>query len=122
MIQPNNNVKHAMEQLRLANKTVEYTPVYPTFLRFARPTGGLVPHGISCRRGVDEADGILIYDPRCKQYLGYFPGDPVQHRQTLILPCTNGAQYDTTGQEHPAPAPVEAEYGTCTVIGPVEDR
>ena len=122
MIQPNNNVKHAMEQLRLANKTIDYTPVYPTFLRFARPTGGLVPHGISCRRGVDEADGILIYDPKSKQYLGYFPGDPVQHRQTLILPCTNGAQYDTTGQEHPAPAPVKAKYGTCTVIGPVEDH
>lgn len=122
MIRPSDDVKHAMEQLHLANKTVEYTPVYPTFLRFARPTGGLVPHGISCRRGVDEADGILIYDPGSKQYLGYFPGDPVQHRQTLILPCTNGAQYDTTGQEHPAPAPVEAEYGTCTVIGPDGDR
>lgn len=122
MIQPNNNVKHAMEQLRLANKTIDYTPVYPTFLRFARPTGGLVPHGISCRRGVDEAEGILIYDPGSKQYLGYFPGDPVQHRQTLILPCTNGAQYDTTGQKHPAPAPVKAKYGTCTVIGPVEDH
>lgn len=122
MIQPNNDVKHAMEQLRLANKTIEYTPVYPTSLRFARPTVELVPHGISCRRGVDEADGILIYDPESKQYLGYFPGDPAQHRQTLILPCTNGAQYDMTGQEHPAPAPVEDEYGTCTVIGPVEDH
>lgn len=122
MIQPNDDVKHAMEQLRLANKTVEYTPVYPTLLRFTRPTGGLVPHGISCRRGVDEADGILIYDPKSKQYLGYFPGDPAQHRQTLILPCTNGAQYDTTGREYPAPAPVEAEYGTCTIVGTVEEH
>lgn len=122
MIQPSDDVKHAMGQLRLSNKTIEYTPVYPKLLRFARPTVELVPHGISCRRGVDEAEGILIYDPEFKQYLGYFSGDPVQHRQTLILPCTNGAQYDTTGQEHPAPAPVEAEYGTCTVIGPVEDH
>lgn len=122
MIQPNDDVKHAMGQLRLANKTIDYTPVYPTCLRFTRPTGGLVHHGISCRRGADEAEGILIYDPESKQYLGYFPGDPVQHRQTLILLCTNGARYDTTGQEHPAPAPVEAEYGTCTVIGPVEDH
>jgi len=122
MIQPNDDVKHAMGQLRLVNKTIDYTPVYPTFLRFRRPTVGLVPHGISCRRGVDEAEGILIYDHQSKQYLGYFPGDPAQHRQTLILPCTNGAQYDMTGQEHPAPAPVEDEYGTCTVIGPVEDH
>lgn len=122
MTQPSDDVKHAMEQLRLANKTIDYTPVYPTFLRFRRPTGGLVPHGISCRRGVDEAEGILIYDPGSKQYLGYFPGDPAQHRQTLILPCTNGAQYDMTGQEHPAPAPVEDEYGTCTVIGQAEDH
>ena len=122
MIRPSDDVKHAMEQLRLANKTVEYTPVYPKLLRFARPTGGLVPHGISCRRGVDEAEGILIYDPKSNQYLGYFPGDPAQEKKTLILPCTNGAAYDTTGQEHPAPVPVEAEYGTCTVIGPVEDH
>ena len=122
MIQPSDDVKHAMEQLHLANKTVEYAPVYPKLLRFTRPTVELVPHDISYRRGVDEAEGILIYDPESKQYLGYFPGDPVQHRQTLILPCTNGAQYDTTGQEHPAPAPVGAEYGTCTAIGPVEDH
>ena len=111
-----------MERLNLVNKTIEYTPVYPTFLRFTRPTIGLVPHGISCRRGVDEAEGILIYDPKSKQYLGYFPGDPAQHRQTLILPCTNGAAYDTTGQEHPAPAPIEDEYGTCTVIDPVDNH
>lgn len=122
MIQPNDNVKHALEQMHLANKTVEYTPVYPTLLRFTRPTCGLVPHGISYRTEVDEAEGILVYDPRSKQYLGCFPGDPAQHRQTLILPCTNGARYDTTGHEHPAPVPVEAEYGTCTVIGPVENH
>lgn len=122
MIKTSKEIRTAMERLHLVNKTIEYTPVYPTLLRFARPTGGLVPHGIACRRGVVEAEGILIYDPESKQYLGYFPGDPAQHRQTLILPCTNGAQYDTTGQEHPAPAPVETKHGTCTVIGPVEDQ
>ena len=122
MIKTSKEIRTAMERLHLVNKTVEYTPVHPTFLRFTRPTIGLVPHGISCRRGVDEADGILIYDPKSKQYLGYFPGDPAQHRQTLILPCTNGAAYDTTGQEHPAPAPVEDEYGTCTVIDPVDNH
>ena len=120
MIKTSKEIRTAMERLHLVDKTVEYTPVYPTLLRFTRPTVELVPHGISCRRGVDEADGILIYDPKSKQYLGYFPGDPAQHRQTLILPCTNGAQYDMTGQEHPAPAPVDAEYGTCTIVGTVE--
>lgn len=122
MIKTSDKIRTAVERLHLADKTIDYIPVNQSFLRFSCPTGGLVPHGISYRRGVDEADGILIYDPESRQYLGYFPGDPAQHRQTLILPCTNGAQYDTTGQEHPAPAPVGAEYGTCTVIGPDGDH
>lgn len=122
MIKTSDKIRTAVERLHLADETIDYIPVNQSFLRFFCPTGELVKHGISYTPGVDETEGILIYDHQSKQYLGYFPGDPAQHRQTLILPCTNGAQYDMTGQEHPAPAPVEDEYGTCTVIGPVEDH
>ena len=120
MIKTSDKIRTAVDRLHLADKTIDYIPVNQSFLRFSCPTGELVKHGISYTPGVSEAEGILVYDPESKQYLGHFLGDPVQHRQTLILPCTNGAQYDTTGQEHPAPAPVEAEYGTCTIVGTVE--
>lgn len=121
MIKTSKEIRTAMERLYLVDKTIGYIPVYPSLLRFTRPTVGLVPHGISCSHGVDEAEGILLYSPKAKQYLGYFPGDPTEHRKTLILPCTNGTAYDTTGQKHPTPAPVEAEYGTCTVAETVEE-
>lgn len=109
-----------MEQLHLMDKTNSYILVNPTILKFSCPTGELVKHGISYTPGVSEAEGILVYDQKTKQYFGYFPDRKPAGTRLWMLTCTNGAQYDTTGQEHPAPAPVEAEYGTCTIVGTVE--
>lgn len=122
MIKTSDKIRTAVERLHLVDKTIDYIPVNQSFLRFSCPTGELVKHGNSYRPGVNEAEGILLYDPKTKQYFGYFPDRKPTGTSLWLLTCTNGAQYDTTSQEHPAPAPVEVEYGTCTVIGPVEDH
>lgn len=109
-----------MEQLHLVDKTFNGIPVNPSFLRFFCPTGKLVKHGISYRPGVSETVGILVYNPDTRQYLGYFPDRKPAGTNLRLLTCTNGAEYDTTGQEHPAP--VHSEYGTCTVIGPAKEQ
>ncbi|MSD90160.1 helix-turn-helix domain-containing protein [Bifidobacterium asteroides] len=118
----NKKFRAYMEQLHLMDKTFNGIPVNPSFLRFFCPTGKLVKHGISYRPGVSEAVGILVYNPDTRQYLGYFPDRKPAGTNLWLLTCTNGAEYDTTGQEHPAPAPVHSEYGTCTVIGPAKEQ
>lgn len=115
-------VRAYMEQLRLMDKTFSGMLVNPTLLKFSCPTGELVKHSISYTPGVSEAEGILVYDPDTRQYLGYFPDRKPAGTNLWMLTCTNGAAYDTTGQEHPTPAPVGAEYGTCTVIGPAKEQ
>lgn len=122
MIKTSDKIRTAVERLHLADKTIDYIPVNQSFLRFSCPTGELVKHGISYTPGVSEAEGILVYDQKTKQYFGYFPEEKPAGTSLWMLTCTNGAQYDTTGQEHPAPAPVEAEYGTCTIVGTVEEH
>ena len=122
MIKTSDKIKTAVERLHLADKTIDYIPVNQSFLRFSCPTGELVKHGITYRPGVNDTEGILLYDPKTKQYFGYFPERKPANQTLWLLTCTNGAEYDTTGQEHPAPSPVDADYGTCTVIGPVEDH
>lgn len=113
-------VRAYMEQLHLMDKTNSYILVNPMFLRFFCPTGELVKHGISYTPGVSEAEGILVYNPKTKQYFGYFPERKPAGQTLWLLTCTNGAEYDTTGQEHPAPVPAYSEYGTCTIVGTVE--
>ena len=122
MMRACDKIKNAMEQLYLANKTNDYILVNPSFVKFSCPTDKPVKHGTSNRPGADDTEGILLYDPKTKQYLGYFPEDPVQDRKPSLLPCPNGAERDMTGQEHPAPAPAEAMDGTCTIIGQVENH
>ena len=122
MIKTSDKIRTAVERLHLADKTIDYIPVNQSFLRFSCPTGELVKDGISYTPGVDETEGILVYNPKTKQYFGYFPEKKPAGTSLWMLTCTNGAQYDTTGQEHPAPAPVEAEYGTCTIVGTVEEH
>ena len=51
-----------------------------------------------------KAEGILLYDDECKQYLGYFPGDPDQDTQTKLLQCQR------TTLRHHRPGP----YGSRT--------
>lgn len=120
MIKASKEIRAYMERLHLVDKTNSYILVNPMFLRFFCPTGELVKHGISYTPGVSEAEGILVYNPKTKQYFGYFPERKTAGQTLWLLTCTNGAEYDTTGQEHPAPVPVYSEYGTCTVIKTVE--
>lgn len=47
----------------------------------------------------DHDRGILIYDTKQSTYSGLFPGDGKQ-KWTRIIPCTNGPQFDTTGEKH----------------------
>ena len=115
-------VRAYMEQLHLMDKTNNYILVNPMLLRFFCPTGELVKHGISYTPGVSEAEGILVYNPDTRQYLGYFPDRKPAGQTLWLLTCTNGAEHDTTGQEHPAPVPAYSEYGTCTVIKTVEEH
>lgn len=117
MMRACDKIKNAMEQLYLADKTDDYILVNPSFVKFSCLPDKPVKHGTSNRPGADDAEGILLYDPKTKQYLGYFPEDPVQDRKPSLLPCPNGAERDMTGQEHPAPALAEAVDGTCTVVG-----
>ena len=115
-------VRAYMEQLHLMDKTNNYILVNPMLLRFFCPTGELVKHGISYTPGVSEAEGILVYNPKTKQYFGYFPERKPAGQTLWLLTCTNGAEHDTTGQEHPAPVPAYSEYGTCTIVGTVEEH
>lgn len=117
MMRACDKIKNAMEQLYLADKSDDYILVNPSFVQFSCHTDKPVKHGISNRPGADDTEGILLYNPKTKQYLGYFPEDPVQDRKPSLLPCPNGVERDMTGQEHPAPAPAEAVDGTCTVVG-----
>lgn len=64
----------------------------------------------------DRDRGILIYDTKQCTYFGFFPGDGKQ-KATRIIPCTNGPQFDTTGQEHKDKSLITTspdDLGTCT--------
>lgn len=117
MTTTNDEIKTAMKRLHSENKKSRYVLVNPSFLRFSCPIREPVNHGISYRFNVTKFEGILLYDSKTKLYLGYFSLGPKHHRETLLLPCTNGEQYDKTGEERLAPPPVDAAYGTCNIDG-----
>lgn len=127
MIEASDEVRTAVERLHRANRTNEYILVNPSVLRFSHRTGALVKGEFSSRPEVAEIEGILMYDPSAKQYLGFFPGDPAQDKKTLILPCTNGAKYDKTEEKHPVDSTVTKTYkehpvNTCTVTETDEEN
>lgn len=122
MTMTSKEIKETVDQLRRVAGRDNYTLANPSCLRFAYTAGERAYHGHTYTPVVREDDGILLYDTDHKEHLGFFPGDPDQHKQTQLLPCTNGRQYDDDEQEHPdAESLHEGAEGTCTVIGTVAE-
>lgn len=127
MTMTSKEIKETVDQLRRVAGKDSYILANPSCLRFAYPTGERDYHGRTYTPVVREDDGILLYDAEIQEHVGFFPGDPDQHRRTRLLPCTNGRQYDELGPKHPyAESLHEGAEGTCTVIGtvaePAKDR
>lgn len=123
MTMTSKEIKETVDQLRRVAGRDNYTLANPSCLRFTYTAGKRAYHGHTYTPVVREVDGILLYDTDHKEHVGFFPGDPDQHRQTRLLPCTNGRQYDDDEQEHPdAESLHEGSEGTCTVIGQAEDH
>ena len=113
----NEEIRTALKRRHLVDKTHHYILIDPSLLRFVCPTGALLPYSISCTSGVRKAESIPLHDDECKQYLGYFPGDPDQDTQTKLLQCAKGPNFDTSGQGYTDLGRADGGYGTCTVIG-----
>ena len=69
-----------------------------------------------------EAVGLLLYHPTERQYSGYMQIRRAKGLALVRLPCTNGAEYDTTGETRMESDPVDTRHGYCTVIGPDGDH
>ena len=69
-----------------------------------------------------EAVGLLLYHPTERQYSGYMQIRKAKGPALVRLPCTNGAEYDTTGQTRMESNPVDTRHGYCTVIGSAENH
>lgn len=110
-------IKTALKLRHLVDKTHHYILIDPSLLRFVCPTDALLPYSISYTSGVRKAESIPLHDDECKQYLGYFPGDPDQDTQTKLLQCAKGPHFDTSGQGYTDLGRADGGYGTCTVIG-----
>lgn len=122
MAMTDEEIRETVDQLRRVAGKEGYTLANPSCLRFAYPTGKSAAHAGTDMPVVCEDDGILLYDTEFQEHVGFFPGDPDLHKQTQLLPCTNGRQYDDDEQEHPdAESLHEGAEGTCTVIGTVAE-
>ncbi len=118
MTMTSKEIRETVDQLRRVAGKDSYILANHSCLRFAYPTGERDYHGRTYTPAVREDDGILLYDAEYKGYVGFFPGDPDQHQQTQLLPCTNGRQYDELGPKHPdAESLHEGDEGTCTITG-----
>ncbi|PXY88295.1 hypothetical protein [Bifidobacterium asteroides] len=116
-------IKEQVELLQQVNQgNRAFTLANPSSLRFTYPTREEIDFGSGLKPLICGEEGILLYDHEARQYMGYFPGHLEIGKETQIRPCTNGEEYDTTGEEHPVDDPVQEEYGTCTVAGPVEEH
>ena len=116
------DIREEVEDLQRIAGRDTYILANPSCLRFSYPAGETADYGHTITTVVREDDGILLYDTEFQEHVGFFPGDPDQHKQTQLLPCTNGRQYDDDEQEHPdAESLHEGAEGTCTVIGTVAE-
>lgn len=102
------------ERLRIADSIRGYQPVRQN-LKFSYTTAS--PKPLS-----GETEGSLLYDPENRQYVGYFQIRETEGPALVRLPCTNGAEYDTTGQTRMESDPVDTRHGYCTVIGSAENH
>lgn len=102
------------ERLRIADSIRGYQPVRQN-LKFSYTTAS--PKPLS-----GETEGSLLYDPENRQYVGYFQIREAEGPALVRLPCTNGAEYDTTGQTRMESDPVDTRHGYCTVIGSAENH
>lgn len=114
-------VKSHFETLQCATqRNPRYELANPAALTFSIPREEISKDGPghwSVPIVKDYDRGILIYNTEQCTYSGFFPGDGKQ-KATRIIPCTNGPQFDTTGQEHKDKnllcTPLD-DLGTCTV-------
>ena len=102
------------ERLRIADSIRGYQPVRQN-LKLSYTTAS--PKPLS-----GETEGSLLYDPENRQYVGYFQIRETEGPALVRLPCTNGAEYDTTGQTRMESDPVDTRHGYCTVIGSAENH
>lgn len=123
MVKSNNKTMTDMERMWLIDKKDQYILVCPHRLNFTYPTDELVKYGHGYVRSMGKTEGLLLYDTKSKMYMGFSLGRLEGDQSTLILPCTNGHQYDvtSTGMREGA-ASVQDGPGTCTVSGCAEKR
>lgn len=114
-------VKSSFETLQCATqRNPRYELADPASMTFSIPREEIseVEPGHWSATIINDYDcGILIYDTKQCTYFGFFPGDG-KEKATRIIPCTNGPQFDTTGQEHKDKNLIITppdDLGTCTV-------
>lgn len=107
----------AADRPDLINKVKSYTLVNPSHLEFSHHAEKSPRDCLRTTLRTVKAEGLLVYDTESNQYLGCLLVKKSAVSYLALLPCTNGARYDTTCQTHPDAAPFGSGYGTCTVIG-----
>lgn len=123
MVKSSNETMTDMERMWLTGKKDQYILVCPYRLTFTYPSDELVKGGHGYVRGMGKTEGLLLYDTKSKMYMGFSLGRLEGDQSTLILPCTNGQQYDATSTaKREGAASVQDGPGTCTVSGYAEKR
>lgn len=110
-----------IDRLQQVDKKDQYTPVCPYRLKFTYPANEMVKSGRGDVRSGGKDEGILLYNTEDEMYMGYFPGRLEGDQSTLMLPCTNGREYDCTSAKYRKDTvPVQDGPGTCTITGYAE--
>lgn len=110
-----------MERMWLIDRKDQYILACPYRLTFTYPSNELVKGGHGYVRGMGKTEGLLLYDTKSKMYMGFSLGRLEEDQSTLILPCTNGQQYDRTSAKYRKDTvPVQDGPGTCTITGYAE--